>query len=33
MKIKVDYVESYEVLQKFGNKFFTQEQLAEIMRA
>lgn len=30
MKIKVDYVKSEQTLQKFGNKFFTGEQVEEV---
>lgn len=30
MKIKVDYLKSVETLQRFGNKFFTEQQLKEI---
>lgn len=33
MKIEVNQIESEEVLQRFDNKFFTQEQLDEIERA
>lgn len=33
MKIKVEQIESTEELQRFGNKFFTQEQLNEIIRS
>ena len=32
MKIKIDYVKSFEKLQRFGNKFFTKEQISEIIR-
>lgn len=32
MKIKVEQVDSSETLERFGNKFFTQEQLNEIAR-
>lgn len=30
MKIKVDQIKSQETLQRFGNKFFTKEQVKEI---
>lgn len=30
MKIKVKYIERKEVLQRFGNKFFTKEQIKQI---
>lgn len=30
MKIKVDQIKSEETLQRFGNKFFTNEQVKEI---
>lgn len=30
MKIKVNYIKSEETLQRFGNKFFTKEQIEEI---
>lgn len=30
MKIRIKYIKSFERLQRFGNKFFTQEQLNEI---
>lgn len=33
MKIEVRYIESEETLQRFGNKFFTKEQINEIARA
>lgn len=33
MKINVKQIKSEETLQRFGNKFFTQEQLDEIVRA
>lgn len=33
MKIKVKQIKSEETLQRFGNKFFTKEQLREIARA
>lgn len=33
MKIKVKQIISEETLQRFGNKFFTNEQLGEIERA
>ena len=33
MKIKVNQIKSEEVLQKFGNKFFTKEQLGDIASA
>lgn len=33
MKIKIKYIKSTEQLQRFGNKFFTKEQLEEIKRA
>lgn len=33
MKIKIRQIKSKEVLQKFGNKFFTEVQLEEIWRA
>lgn len=33
MKIKVEQIESEEVLERHGNKFFTKEQLEEIQRA
>lgn len=32
MQIKVKQIESEETLQRFGNKFFTQEQIDEIER-
>lgn len=30
MQIKVEQIESVETLQRFGNKFFTKEQIKEI---
>lgn len=30
MKIKIKQIKSEEKLQRFGNKFFTQEQIKEI---
>lgn len=33
MKIEIKQIKSEEVLQKFNNKFFTQEQIDEIRRA
>lgn len=30
MKIKVNQIKSEETLQRFGNKFFTKEQVKEI---
>lgn len=33
MKIKVIKHRDHEVLQRFGNKFFTKEQLKQIERA
>lgn len=33
MKIKVEYIDTYEELVRYGNKFFTKEQLSEIERA
>ena len=30
MKIKVKYIKSKETLQRFGNKFFTKEQVKQI---
>ena len=30
MKIKVNQIKSEEVLQKFGNRFFTEEQIGDI---
>lgn len=30
MKIKVNYIKSEEKLKRFGNKFFTKEQIEEI---
>lgn len=33
MKIKVEQIESKETLQRFGNKFFTAEQVKEIQNA
>lgn len=33
MKIKVKYVPSEETLVLNGNRFFTEEQVAEIMKA
>lgn len=30
MKIKVKHIEDGEELQRFGNKFFTEEQVKEI---
>lgn len=30
MKIKVKYIKSKEVLQMYGNKFFTKEQIKQI---
>lgn len=33
MEIKVNQIKSKEVLQKFGNRFFTQEQLNGIASA
>ena len=30
MKIKVNQIKSEETLQRFGNKFFTEEQVKEI---
>ena len=33
MKIKVKQIKSEEVLQRFDNRFFTQEQINEIARA
>lgn len=31
MKIEVKQIESKETLQRYGNKFFTQEQIDQIM--
>lgn len=33
MNIKVKYIKSEQQLERCGNKFFTKEQLAEIMGA
>lgn len=33
MNINVKQIKSEETLQRFGNKFFTQEQINEIVRA
>lgn len=33
MQIKVKQIKSEETLQKFGNRFFTQEQLNDIASA
>jgi hypothetical protein len=33
MNIKIDYIETKETLELYGNRFFTQEQLDEIRRA
>lgn len=33
MKIKVNQIKSEETLKRFGNKFFTKEQINEIVRA
>lgn len=33
MKIEIKQIRSKEVLQRFGNKFFTEEQINEIARA
>lgn len=33
MQIKVEHIKSEETLQKCGNKFFTQEQIKQIMEA
>lgn len=33
MNIKVNYTKSEEQLERYGDKFFTQEQLAEIVSA
>lgn len=33
MKIEIKQVKSEETLQRCGNRFFTQEQINEIMRA
>lgn len=33
MNIKVKYIESEQQLERYGNKFFTKEQLAEIASA
>lgn len=33
MKIKVKYIKSEETLQYMSNRFFTEEQVKEIMRA
>lgn len=33
MKINIKQIESEEVLELCGNRFFTEEQLAEIRRA
>lgn len=33
MKIKIKHIKSEEVLQKFGNRFFTQEQLNDLASA
>ena len=33
MKIKVDYKEVNETLQRYGNHFFTKEQVEAIRRA
>lgn len=30
MKIEANYIESEETLKRFGNKFFTKEQIEEI---
>ena len=30
MKIKVEYIENKEDLQRFSNKFFTEEQIKEL---
>ena len=30
MKIEIKYIKSKEVLQRFGNKFFTKEQVKQI---
>jgi hypothetical protein len=33
MKIKIKQIKSEEVLQKFGNRFFTKEQINDIASA
>lgn len=33
MKIKVAFTKSEETLTRFGNRFFTEEQIGEIERA
>ena len=33
MKIKVKFIDSYEKLQRFGNQFFTKEQVKQIRSA
>lgn len=33
MKIEINYKKSHEELTRCGNRFFTKEQLNEIMRA
>ena len=33
MKIEIKQIKSKETLQRFGNRFFTKEQLSEIERA
>lgn len=33
MKVRIKYTKSEEVLQKFGNRFFTQEQINDIASA
>ena len=33
MKITIKQIKSEEALQRFGNKFFTKEQINEIARA
>ena len=30
MKVEIEQIESKETLQRFGNKFFTNEQIKEI---
>lgn len=33
MEIKINQIKSEETLQRFGNRFFTKEQLKEIRKA
>lgn len=33
MNIKVKHIKSHEQLERYGNKFFTKEQIAEIVSA